>query len=193
MIFVNRIYCLASCAALLMAGMANSQETAFPVVGQAAPEFALQGVAGSLQGEVSLKETLKQGPVVLVVLRGFPEKQCPLCSKQVASFVREAKAFKKAQASVLMVYPGGAKDLEIRASEFLKDSQLPEPFSLLIDPGYTFTNAYHLRWDAPKETAYPSTFVIDTDGIVRMATVSKSHGGRADVADVLTVVQSLSK
>jgi peroxiredoxin Q/BCP len=130
---------------------------------------------------------------VLVVLRGFPGYQCPLCSKQVASFVREAKAFKEAHATVLMVYPGGAKDLDLRAMEFLKDSQLPEPFTLLLDPGYQFTNAYHLRWDAPKETAYPSTFVIDSDGTVRMATVSKSHGGRSDVAEVLKVVQSLTK
>ena len=193
MIFMKRIYCLAACATLLLAGVTKCQEATFPTVDQSAPEFALQAVAGSLQGEVSLKETLKQGPVVLVVLRGYPEKQCPLCSKQVAALIREAKAFREAHATVLMVYPGGAKDLELRAMEFLKDSQLPESFSLLLDPGYQFTNAYHLRWDAPKETAYPSTFVIDSDGTVRMATVSKSHGGRSEVAEVLKVVQSLAK
>ena len=57
--------------------------------------------------------------------------------------------------------------------------------AMLIDPGYGFTNAYGLRWDAPQETAYPATFVIDRDGTIRFARVSLEHGGRTPVADVL--------
>ena len=40
-------------------------------------------------------------------------------------------------------------------------------------------------WDAPRETAYPSTFVIDQGGVIRFAKVSKSHGGRAATGEVL--------
>ncbi len=30
----------------------------------------------------------------------------------------------------------------------------------MLDPGFTFTNAYGLRWNAPHETAYPTTIVM---------------------------------
>ena len=56
------------------------------------------------------------------------------------------------------------------------------------DPDYTFTNAYNLRWDAKRETAYPSTFVIAADGTIKYAVVSKEHGGRSKAADVLKAV-----
>ena len=184
---------IVACVAMLFATTANSQEASLPAIGKPAPDFTLEGVAGSLSGEVNLKATLAKGPIVLVVLRGFPGYQCPLCTRQVGALVKHADDFKQAGAEVLMVYPGEAKELALRAKEFLKDLQLPEPLTLLLDPDYQFTNAYHLRWDAPKETAYPSTFVIDGSGIFRMAVVSKTHGGRTEVADVLEAVQALGK
>jgi hypothetical protein len=49
----------------------------------------------------------------------------------------------------------------------------------LLDPDYSMINAYGPRWDAPRETAYPSTFVFGTGGSVRFAQVSRSQGGRA--------------
>ena len=55
----------------------------------------------------------------------------------------------------------------------------------MLDPDYTFTNAYGLRWNAENETACPATFVIDTNRKVVFAKVSKTHGDRAEVADVL--------
>jgi thioredoxin-dependent peroxiredoxin len=48
-----------------------------------------------------------------------------------------------------------------------------------------------LRWDAPQETSYPATFVIDRAGIVRFANVSRSHDGRTPVADVLSALEAL--
>jgi alkyl hydroperoxide reductase subunit AhpC len=62
-----------------------------------------------------------------------------------------------------------------------------------LDPDYTFTLRYGLRWDAPRETAYPSTFVIDRGGVVRFALVSRTHDGRAPAADVLAVLAGLKK
>ena len=62
-------------------------------------------------------------------------------------------------------------------------------FHLLIDPDYKFTNSWHLRWDAPRETAYPSTFVINKDRVITFAKISKTHGDRADVKDVMKVLK----
>lgn len=168
-------------------GIANGQDAgqAKTVVGAQAKDFQLQAVAGSLQGDVRLSELVKDGPVALVVLRGYPGYQCGICSRQVGEFVANAKAFAGKNAKVVMIYPGPDNGLEARAKAFLKGSNLPEPLSLLLDPGYEFTNAYGLRWNAPRETAYPSTFVIGPDGVIAYAKVSKGHGGRVSVKEVL--------
>lgn len=159
-----------------------------PAVGAAAPDFTLEAVGG---GEVSLKGQLDQGPVVLVVLRGYPGYQCPLCTRQVAELRAVAARLAEAGARVVMVYPGASRGLQARAKEFLSGTTLPPNFTLVTDPEYTFTTAYHLRWDAPQETAYPSTFVIDREGVVRYAKVSRTHGDRAPAREVVEAVQAL--
>ena len=80
-----------------------------------------------------------------------------------------------AAADVVLVYPGPPQDLGARANEFLVDKKLPNNFDLVLDPGYTFTNMYGLRWDAVQETAYPSTFLIDRQGVVFFSKIVKEH------------------
>ena len=153
-----------------------------PAVGQAAPDFGLKDLTGM---DRRLSEFTKQGPVVLVVLRGFPGYQCPLCNRQVMEFVKQADAFKAAQARVVMVYPGPREMAQTKAEEFVMDKNLPQNFTLLVDPDYAMVLQYNLRWDAPKETAYPSTFVLDPKGMITFAKVSNSHGGRTTAAEIL--------
>ena len=161
---------------------AAALHAATPVVGDKAPGFALKTLSGEA---VTLESVKANGPVVLVMLRGFPGYQCPLCTRQVNEFAGQAKAFAAKGARVVMVYPGPAPELEKRAKEFLASKEWPADFVFLLDPDYAFTNAYGLRWDAPKETAYPATFVVGRDGKLAWAKVSKSHGGRTTAAEVL--------
>jgi thioredoxin-dependent peroxiredoxin len=153
-----------------------------PTIGQLAPGFALNTLAGE---SVKLDALTSQSRVVLIVLRGFPGYQCPLCTRQVNEFVARAKDFSAKGVRVVMVYPGPATQLQARAKEFLASKDWPAEFVFLLDPDYTFTNAYELRWDVPKETAYPSTFIIERDGKVTFSKTSKSHGGRTTAAEVL--------
>lgn len=134
---------------------------------------------------VQLLQEYAKAPVVLVMLRGFPGYQCPLCNRQVQDFLAHSPAFAEAGARLLLVYPGPPAFLNQKAEEFLKGRPLPANFNLLIDPGYTFTNLYGLRWEAPQETAYPSTFIINQQGVVTFAKVSREHGGRATAAELL--------
>ena len=161
-----------------------------PVVGTKVKDFELKTPGGD---PVSLSGLNEQGPVVLIVLRGFPGYQCPICSRQLGGFAARAKQFEELGANVLLVYPGAESQLAVKAEEFLRDRELPKPFHYVIDPDYSFTNLYHLRWDAPRETAYPSTFVIDEEGVVRYALVSGSHGGRSNPQEVLEALQSLGE
>jgi len=140
-----------------------------PKVGDKAADFELPAMAG---GKVRLSKVTEPGPVVLIVLRGYPGYQCPICNRQVGEFLQQAEQFKAAGANVIFVYPGPAKDLELRAKEFYADKTIPDHFLLVTDPDYTFTNKYNLRWDAPRETAYPATFVIQKDQKITFANVS---------------------
>src|SRR6267142_1278770 len=151
-------------------------------VGSMAPDFTLKTLDDQ---SVRLTDLTAKSKVVLVVLRGWPGYQCPLCSRQAHDFVRNDKNFKVAGAQVLMVYPGPADDLRAHAAEFLQDRNWPKDFLLVLDPDYSFTKTYGLRWDAPKETAYPSTFIIGKDGKVAFAHVSKQHGDRVGAETVL--------
>ena len=47
------------------------------------------------------------------------------------------------------------------------------------------TNQYCLRWDAPHETAYASTFLLHRSGTVLFEHISHTHGDRTSAADVL--------
>jgi thioredoxin-dependent peroxiredoxin len=174
----------------LLASAAAPTRADIPAVGDKAPDFSLQTLEGTA---VNLAKLNEGGPVVLVVLRGYPGYQCPICSFQVADLMKNASALKEAGAKVVLVYPGPTENLGDRAAEFLKGKPLPENFYYVTDPGYEFTSAYELRWDAPRETAYPSTFVIDREGVVRLAKVSKTHAGRAKASEALEAVKASNK
>jgi peroxiredoxin len=153
-----------------------------PAIGSKAPDFQLSTVEGK---PARLSEFTPLGPVVLVVLRGYPGYQCPYCNRQVQDFISKSSEFAAAGVRVVLVYPGPPQDLGGRAAEFIADKQLPANFSMLLDPGYKFTNEYGLRWDSPNETAYPSTFVLDRAGIVFFTKSVKSHGARTTAAEIL--------
>lgn len=177
---------------LVLVGMVGCgvhlQGEEFPKVGDAAGNFTLKDVGGK---DVELKALWEKGPVVVLFLRGFPGYQCPLCTKQVADFSGNAKGFAEAGGKVLLVYPGGGADLKKKGMEFLGAKELPENMVFVTDPDYRVTKAWKLRWEAPLETAYPSTFVIDSAGKIRYAKVSKSHGGRTKSGEILEVVRGL--
>jgi alkyl hydroperoxide reductase subunit AhpC len=103
----------------------------------------------------------------------------------------QADAFKTAGASVVMIYPGAAASVEQYAKDFVTGKTLPANFHFVTDPDLRTVNLYGLRWDAPNETAYPSTIVVDRQGIVRFVKISHSHGDRSTAPDVLQVLAVL--
>jgi len=168
------------------AGVAHGQNAAKPPdVGGRAPDFSLEETGGKPLGLWALTA---RKPVVLVVLRGYPGYQCPLCNSQVAEFVTSAKELEAAGAEVVFVYPGPAGELKKHAEEFLGSQTLPSGFHLVLDPDYKTVALYGLRWDTTNETAYPATFVIDSQNTVRFRKVSQSHGDRTKPAELLKVL-----
>src|SRR5271168_3393652 len=171
---------IAIACSLFLGGSAFAQT---PTVGAKAPDFTLSTPTGKA---VTLSTEEREHGLVLVILRGFPGYQCPYCVKQVHDFAEHASDFAAKNTKVLLVYPGPPADLDQHAKEFLeKHAELPANIVLVTDPDYTVTNLYGLRWDAPHETAYPSTFVLDKKGMIVFENISHSHGDRLSAEDAL--------
>ncbi len=171
---------LAAACALFLGASAFGQT---PAVGAKAPDFTLSTPTGKA---ITLSTEQRGHDLVLVILRGFPGYQCPYCVKQVHDFADHASDLKAKNTRVLLVYPGPPADLDQHAKEFLeKQAELPSNVVLVTDPDYKVTNLYGLRWDAPHETAYPSTFVLDRKGTVVFEKISHSHGDRLSAQDAL--------
>ncbi|QDV42316.1 Redoxin [Stieleria neptunia] len=151
-----------------------------PKVGELAPDFELMDLKGE---KVTLTKLTEESPVVILVLRGWYGKQCPICNRQVGEFLSKKSALSEVQ--VVMVYPGEANQLDEHAKQFIGSKSFPDNYHFVLDPGFKFTNAWGLRWDAPRETAYPSTFVVDQDQKLVFGKTVVSHGDRADVATVV--------
>jgi thioredoxin-dependent peroxiredoxin len=186
----NKILLLLAAGIFACALALNAAEP--PKVGDKAPDFTLKTLGGQ---SVTLSGLTASNKVVLIVLRGWPGYQCPICERQVEDYIASAAKFDDAKARVVMVYPGPADALQAHAKEFLemKGKVWPNDFIFVIDPNYSMVNACNLRWDAPKETAYPSTFVLDEKGVIHFEKISHTHGDRSKAADTLEELKQMPK
>ena len=162
-------------------------------LGDKTPDFELP-----IQGQdayLTLSDLVKDGPVAVIVLRGFPGYQCGVCTRQVGSFVNRAKALAKAVDNkpnrVVLVYPGDEKGLDRHAKQFLGSRRMPDPLVMVRDPGMEMITEWGLRWDAHRETAYPAAYLIGPGRRVKWAKVSDSHSGRASVEEILKAIKNL--
>lgn len=190
---------LAMCATIFSAGVyaqaGGQMKPMAPMApmlaaGDKAPDFTLARLDGK---KVQLSALTKTGPVVVLMLRGWVGYQCPICNRQVGDFISHAKELEAAGANVALIYPGTADTVQAKAEDFVTGKTIPANMYFVVDPDLQTVNAYHLRWDAPNETAYPSTFLVDTAGVIRFAKVSRSHGDRSSAADVLAEIAKLKK
>ena len=92
-----------------------------------------------------------------VVVLNFWATWCPPCVEEIPSLGRLQQAFSKDELVVLSVDIGESKQ-ELQA--FLQ--QVPADFPVLLNPDGTTVK----QW---KVIAFPTTFVIDSDGIIKLA------------------------
>ena len=170
--------------ALLPNALADDAVRSKPLpVGEKAINFDLPIVGED--NYVELEKEYDQGHVVVVVLRGYPGYQCTLCSSQVGAMINRAKALATVAHRVILVYPGEPTELERHAEQFVNSRSFPEPLVLVRDPGMKMVNAWGLRWNAPRETAYPSTYIIKSNGRVAWQKISSSHAGRTTAEEII--------
>lgn len=168
---------------------AQDSKTKQPGIGQRAPDFELPIVGENKF--LRLRDQYQDGPVVVIVLRGYPGYQCPVCKSQVNSLINRARTLASEANRVILVYPGKAEQLERRSKQLLGSRKLPKPIVLVRDEDMQMVESWGLRWQARNETAYPATFVIDQNGRVAWKKVSNSHAGRSSGEEILKELRKL--
>src|SRR5664280_1470045 len=101
--------------------------------GVLAPDFTLPAVQG---GQVSLREALAKGPVVLV----FFKKSCPVCQYALPLLERVFQANRAANVTVLGISQDKARDTKA----FLREYGVTFPVALDDPAHYPVSNAYGL-------------------------------------------------
>lgn len=184
---------IAVLASLVLSVTCGAQQTTDKIqplpVGEKAINFELPVIG---QDEyIELQQEYRKGPVVVVVLRGYPGYQCQLCSQQVSSLINRAKTMADKVHKIILVYPGESDDLMRQAKNFLGARRIPEPIVLVADPGMQMVKSWGLRWNAPRETAYPATYLIKANGRVAWRKISDSHAGRSSTQEILRELKRL--
>jgi thioredoxin-dependent peroxiredoxin len=138
--------------------------------GQVAPPFTLQDAKGQ---SWSLEELRTNGPVVVFF---YPRDESPICTREVCAFRDAHQDFADTGATVV----GISSDSGSSHAAFARKQHLN--YLLLSDPGGAVRQSYGI----PKTLGVldgRATFVIDREGVVRMAyenqLVAEGHTQRA--------------
>lgn len=169
-------------------------------VGDKAPDFTLKNALGK---SVKLYEELKNGPVVLTWYRGG---WCPYCNITLHYLQEKLPEFKKAGATLMALTPelpdNSLSTAEKHNLEFMVLSDVGNGiakaygvvFKLTDEVASIYQEAFGLHGvngDDSNELPLAATYVIDTDGIVQYAFLDADYRKRAEVSEVLAVLNKL--
>ena len=154
--------------------------------GKLLPEFAALDEAGNPLNSVQLRGT----PVVMIFVRG---NWCPFCSRQVKNLTAYYKNIVDLGAKLIFVTP---KPLETtrRVAEFFEvdfefwlDESLAatRELGLLLESGVP--RNYYKEYGS--DTIWPTSLVIDADGIIRFVELSKHIIDRPNPKTLLRELQ----
>jgi peroxiredoxin len=137
------------------------------VAGQTAPDFSLKSIEGT---EYSLAKLLQRGPVFV----SFFKVSCPVCQ---FTFPFLERLYKRYGGKDLTFF--GISQDDARATKEFAD-EYGVTFPMVLDAeGYPASNAYGL-------TNVPTSFLIDTDGAVTIASMGFNKKDLEDIAAELS-------
>jgi peroxiredoxin len=130
----------------------SSEKMTTIVAGQTAPDYSLKSSDGT---EYSLPKLLKRGPVFV----SFFKVSCPVCQFTFPFLERLYKRYGGQHVTFLGISQDNARATKEFADEY------GVTFPIVLDTqGYPASNAYGL-------TNVPTSFLIDTDGSVKIASM----------------------
>ena len=165
-------------------------------VGQMAPEFSLPDQLGDT---VTLSSMLQRGPAAVVFYRG---EWCPYCDLTLRAYQRILPQIKALGASLIAISPQ-TPDCTLTTVE-----KKELTFSVLSDVGNVVGRKYGLVFVMPEaarhpgisaangdeswELPVPGTFVIASDGTIKLVFVDADWTHRLEPAELLKVLEGMA-
>ena len=166
--------CAAESVAVVRSGSAK--------VGEPAPSFTVEAVAGAAIKSVSLEDYRGKW----LVLFFYPADFSFICPTEITGFNKELERFKKLDAEVL----GGSVDSKYAHLAWIKRGDLGElKYPLFSDMKKEMAERYGVL-DAKEGVALRGLFIIDPNGVVQYQVVHNLSIGRS-VEEVLRVLEGL--
>ncbi|HZG15791.1 MAG TPA: peroxiredoxin-like family protein [Candidatus Bathyarchaeia archaeon] len=170
-------------------------------VGTTAPDFSLANQIGDI---ITLSEEIAKGPVILTFYRG---EWCPFCNLELRAYQRIIDDIRQAGAHLLAISPL-TPDHSLTVQEknelsfhVLSDlhNEIAEKYQLTFKlPDYLHEIYRSLGFGLDKyngddswELPVPATYLIDSQGIIRFASVDPDYRTRMDPAEMLNLLRSL--
>ena len=145
----------------------SSEKMTTIVAGQTAPDFSLKSIDGT---KYSLSELLTRGPVFI----SFFKVSCPVCQFTFPFLERLYKRYGAKDVTFLGISQDDARATKEFADEY------GVTFPMVLDAeGYPASNAYGL-------TNVPTSFLIDSDGSVKIASMGFNKKDLEAVAEELS-------
>lgn len=157
--------------------------------GQPLPGFSLQDENGNAVSSADLRGT----PAVLLFVRG---SWCPFCSKQVANLTRDYKEITDSGARLILITPKPlqttrrvADFFQVEFEFWLDESlQVAKDLGLVIEAGVPA----EYRSEYGDDTIWPASLVIDQNGIIRLAELSRFIADRPNPKKLLEAVRKIA-
>ena len=169
-------------------------------VGDPAPDFILPDAHGE---PVRLRALLNQGPVAIVFYRGG---WCPYCNLHLRGFQRRLPEFHESHAQVVAISPQlpdnslSTREKDEFTFPVLSDvgNKVARQFGIVFHLSDKLAELYrrfgHALEDfngpyGKQELPVPATFLIDTNGTIRLTHVNVDYTQRLDPDDVLKTLK----
>lgn len=173
-------------------------------VGIKAPTFTAIDAEGN---DFSLKNALKESPIVIVFYRGF---WCPICNKHLSTLQDSLKLIQATGARVIAISPEKPEYLNKMADKTGAE------FTLLYDEGYKIADAYDVNFkpsakqlftyntilggklkeshsDESQRLPIPATYIINQEGIIIWRQFDPNYKFRSTVQDILNALESSAR
>lgn len=170
-------------------------------VGERVPHFSAKDVHGKTY---TLESALKNGPVVIVFIRG---QWCPICNRHLSQL----------QDSLSLIYGKGASVVAIspEKSEFIAQTiaKTGAEFTVLYDEGYKISDAFDLTFtpdsitrfkyntilgaklkeshsDGSERLPIPATYIVDRSGTIVWRQFDPNYKNRSHIRDIVDNIPS---
>ena len=126
---------------------------------------------------------------MLVFTRGFSGQLCPYCTTQTSRLIANYDQIQERDTEVLLVYPGSKAQLPQFKEASTESSNSEFPFPVLLDEDLAAVN----RLGIAAQLAFPSTFIIDKQGQVRLSYVGSHPADRPSIKAILSQLDALKE